>query len=226
MPGKDHDVVQRSPRRSGPRARVSARALSIVVLVVASGCAAPPLPPVNSDLPAGLRVYPGAILDDVLTARGQAVYECNRGSTGLSWDFQGVESALADSTGKRIGTATPGGYFMADDGSYVVTRVDATASMGQDKLPWARLVARLDAGRQTGEGRFGRTQLIQRVSTKGGVAPDGACAVEGAMLYVPYDATYLVYRAPAASQTATPQSGAGAVQPAALSAKALSPPVR
>lgn len=235
MQRKHHEIATGAARRFGPRAgmagrrpSISAHALSIALLIVAAGCAAPPSPPVNSDLPEGLRAYPGAVLDDVLSASGQVVYECNRSGADLSWAYRGVESSLFDSAGKRIGTTTPGGYFMADDGSYAVTRVDAKASMGQQDLPWARLVSRFNAGAQAGTGRFARTQLIQRVNTKGGVAPEGMCANEGAVLYAPYRATYLIYRAPASTNAARPGSStdAAAVHSASLSGKTLPMPSR
>lgn len=235
MQRKHHDIAtgaasrfSRAAGKAGRRTTIAAHGLSIALLIVATGCAAPPSPPVNSDLPEGLRAYPGAILADVLSARGEAVYECNRSGNDLSWAYRGVESPLFDSAGKRIGTAAPGGYFMADDGSYAVTRVDAKASMGQQDLPWARLVSRFNAGEQAGAGRFARTQLIQRVNTKGGVAPEGTCPAEGAMLYAPYRATYLIYRAPAGANAASSESGAdtSAVQSASVSGKTLPLPAR
>lgn len=197
MQRKHHHVVTGGAKRFAPRTKVAAQIVSIAVLLVVSGCAAPPLPPVNSDLPEELRARPGAILEDVLSARGDVIYECERGGNGLSWAYHGTESSLLDSTGKRVGVDAPGGYFTADDGSYVVTRSDAKASVAPDSLPWARLASRFNAGRPAREGRFARTDTIQRVNTKGGLAPDAACADEGAMLYVPYSATYLTYRAPA-----------------------------
>jgi hypothetical protein len=226
MQHKHHDVVTGGAHQFSPRTKTAAHIASIAVLIVASGCASPPLPPVNSDLPEGLRARPGAVLDDVLSARGDVIYECDRGGNGLSWMYRGVESSLFNSTGKRIGTAAPGGYFTADDGSYAVTRTDAKASMGQDSLPWARLVSRFNAGPQAGEGRFARTDIIQRVNTKGGLAPDGTCADEGAMLYAPYSATYLIYRAPGGSKPTQSKSSANAGGLAALSGKELPLPDR
>ncbi|TAM48951.1 MAG: DUF3455 domain-containing protein [Paraburkholderia sp.] len=235
MQRKHHDIATGAASRFNPRASkadrrtsISAHVAAIALLIVATGCAAPPSPPVNADLPEGLRAYPGAILDDVLSARGQVVYECDRSGADLSWAYRGVESPLFDSAGKRIGTAAPGGYFMADDGSYAVTRVDAKASMGPQDLSWARLVSRFNAGALEGTGRFARTQLIQRVNTKGGVAPDGVCANEGAMLYAPYRATYLIYRAPASANAARSNSRAdtSAVQSASVSGKTLPLPAR
>jgi|GEM_PF-1833409 len=235
MQHKHHDIATGATSRASPaagkadrRTSISAHVVSIALLIVTTGCAAPPSPPVNADLPEGLRAYPGAILDDVLSARGQVVYECNRSGADLSWAYRGVESPLFDSAGKRIGTAAPGGYFMADDGSYAITRVDAKASMGEQDLPWARLVSRFNAGAPAGTGRFARTQLIQRVNTKGGGAPDGMCANEGAMLYAPYRATYLIYRAPASANAARSDSGAevSAVQRASVSGQTLPLPTR
>ncbi|WP_448166443.1 DUF3455 domain-containing protein [Burkholderia ambifaria] len=179
------------------------RMLSAGIVTIAA-CAAPPLPPMNRDLPESLRVPPDDVLEDILTAGGEVVYRCDRGDQGLNWVYRGVQSTLVDSTGESVGTALPGGYFSSYDGSYVVSRPDAEATVSPDSLPWARLVARFNGGDKVFETRFARTGLILRVQTTGGLPPDRPCVLAGSVLNVPYTATYLMYRSPSVPAPAIP----------------------
>ena len=128
------------------------RMLSAWIVTIAA-CAAPTLPPMNRDLPESLRVPPDDVLEDILTAGGEVVYRCDRGDQGLNWVYRGVQSTLVDSTGQSVGTALPGGYFSSYDGSYVVSRPDAEATVSPDSLPWARLAARFGDAKPVRRGR-------------------------------------------------------------------------
>lgn len=174
------------------------------LIVMIGGCAAPPLPPTNSDLPESLRVPPQQVLEDILTSTGEVLYRCDRSDNGLNWAYRGVQSTLVDSTGEDVGTALPGDYFSGFDGSYVVSRPDAEATVSADSLPWARLVTRFNAGDKVFETRFARTGLILRVDTQGGLPPDRPCVVAGSTLNVSYSATYLMYRSPSRPAPAMP----------------------
>ncbi|PRD96975.1 hypothetical protein C6P77_23880 [Burkholderia ambifaria] len=196
------------PDSGTARGRASLRALgwaALPAIVVAlAACATPPLPPANVDLPESLRVPSDEVLQDILTSTGDALYRCERGDTGLGWTYRGVQSTLVDSTGQDVGIALPGDYFSAYDGSYVLSRPDAQASVTADSLPWARLVARFNGADKVFETRFAQIGLILRVDTKGGLPPDRPCVVAGSTLNVPYAATYMIYRSPAAPTPVMP----------------------
>jgi hypothetical protein len=174
--------------------RVLPRIAAGGILALIAGCAAPSLPPVNDDLPEALRAPAGVVLEDILTAQGEVLYECARNSNQLAWVEHGVEATLANAGGENVGTVIPGGYFTAYDGSYVITQIAAEAVVTPENLSWARATTRFTAARRPGEGRFSRTALIQRVDTKGGLSPTSDCALEGSANQVPYSATYMVYR--------------------------------
>ena len=191
------------------------RGASVLLLMMLGACAAPPvLPPVNSSLPQSLQAPTGDMLDDVLISGGDIVYQCDRNPAELDWIYLGAESTLFNSSGENVGTVLPGGYFTADDESYVKTQIDAQEVVSQENLPWARFGARLTAGSPTSAGRFARTALIQRVNTIGGLPPTRTCEPDGSMIYVPYSATYMIYRPSADSAAAdTLSPGELAVKP-------------
>lgn len=166
------------------------------ILALIAGCAVPSLPPVNNDLPEALRAPAGAVLEDILNAQGDVLYECARNNNQLAWVEHGVEASLVNAGGENVGTVIPGGYFTAYDGSYVITKIAADAVVAPENLPWTRATTRFTSARRPGEGIFSRTTLIQRVDTKGGLAPTSDCALEGSANQVPYSATYMLYRSP------------------------------
>lgn len=182
-------VFRLRPFRPWHAARVLAAAVPLAGL---AACVSPALPPTDADLPVTLRAGPHQHLDQVLTARGQTIYECRRDGAAQSWTREGDLATLVDPQRRSVGTVAPGGYFAAYDNSYVVTRPDAVAQVTAGTLVWARLVAR-NRQRMTRDGRFARTSMIQQIDTTGGLPPEPLCDREGGTLLVPYSATYLIY---------------------------------
>ncbi|MCR4468315.1 DUF3455 domain-containing protein [Burkholderia sp. SCN-KJ] len=172
------------------------------LLASLAACTAPLAPPADTDLPSALRAGPGRHLDEVLTARGQTIYECRRNGAEQSWVREGELATLVDSQRRSVGTVAPGGYFTAYDDSYVVTRADSVAQVTAGTLTWVRLVARDKRGSQAQTGRFARTSVIQQVNTTGGLPPVPLCDREGGTLLVPYSAAYLMYSEVADGQPA------------------------
>ncbi|RXV65750.1 DUF3455 domain-containing protein [Burkholderia stabilis] len=193
-------------------ARTLASAMTLAAL---AACAAPHVVPADDDLPAMLRAGPAQHLDQVLTARGQTIYECRHDGEVRLWAREGDLATLVDPQRQSVGTVAPGGYFTAYDSSYVVVRADAVAQVTAGTPVWARFVARHRPGSVMRGGRFARTSMIQQVATSGGLPPDPLCDREGSTLLVPYGATYLIYsaRAGSAANTAT-QTGRGGAMPA------------
>jgi hypothetical protein len=153
------------------------------------------VPPANETLPLSLRAGSQEVLQDVLSAVGDEVWNCRRSGGALQWTSTGTEATLVDQARKSVGTVMPNRMFSAYDGSYMIGRLAADQTVTPDALPWQRMDARFNAGERTGEGRFARTTSVQRVLTSGGVPPNPACDQEGVSLFVPYSATYLFYRA-------------------------------
>jgi len=153
------------------------------------------VPPANETLPLSLRADSQEVLQDVLSAVGDEVWNCRRSGAALQWTSAGAEATLVDQARKSVGTVMPNRMFSAYDGSYVIGRVTADETVTPGALPWQRVTARFNAGERTGDGRFARTTSVQRVLTSGGLPPNPLCTQEGVSLFVPYSATYLFYRA-------------------------------
>ncbi|MCA3783287.1 MAG: DUF3455 domain-containing protein [Burkholderia sp.] len=177
---------------------------SAIALVTLAACASPPVLPADDDLPAMLRAGPAQHLDQVLTARGQTVYECRRDGAMRLWAREGDLATLVDRQRQSVGTVAPGGYFTAYDSSYVVVRTDAVAQVTAGTPVWTRYVARRRPGSAMRTGRFTRTSIIQQVDTRGGLPSDALCEREGSTLLVPYGATYLIYSASAVAPSNAP----------------------
>jgi hypothetical protein len=174
---------------------LAVKSMATVLAAALSACAAPPTPPENAALPESLRVPSSAILEQTLTTSGDSMFRCMRTPDGLQWRYQGSVATLVDPSGRDVGTITPGGYFLAYDGSYVITRVDAQTLDSTDSLPWVHLSARFNVNGQSDQTNlFGGTRYVQRITTKGGLPKSADCAIEGIYEYAPYSATYMLYR--------------------------------
>lgn len=175
--------------------------LSLIALPFVVGCAAtPPAPAVDtSTLPAEVRVPPGNKAALQLKAVGEVTWVCEfKGAPTLGqyeWKIQRPDARLLDRDGKQVGRyfgVPPQWDYWA--GSNVTGEPVATAPSGPGNLP----VALVKANPATGSaGVFTGTTYIQRVATKGGVAPAEEC---GWMIHrqtrnVKYEADYIFYRA-------------------------------
>jgi hypothetical protein len=144
---------------------------------------APDLPPVceNIEAPAGnklaFRVY----------AVGVQRYRWN----GATWDFvEPVATLYADSKyNVKVGIHFAGPTWESILGGKVVaTRVDG-CSPDPASIPWLLLRA------TSADGVLGSVTFIQRVNTKGGLAPTAPGASTGVMAEIPYTTEYYFYRA-------------------------------
>lgn len=131
-----------------------------------------------------------------LAARGVQIYECRAKGEGFEWTFVAPEAELFDGTGRVAGTHGAGPHWLAADGSriegQVVSRQDAPVA---GAIPWLLLRVQVSNGR----GLFGRISHVQRLNTRGGVAPAEGCRREtlGQAARVPYTADYrFLERAP------------------------------
>ncbi|GAB7538336.1 DUF3455 domain-containing protein [Burkholderia sp. 3C] len=192
---------------ANPRRRALAPA-ALALLATLAGCATPPPPgPPDAGVPDSLRGPTAELWQETLTAAGDQVYRCHRvtalepGAPGspagqtLRWQPYGPEATLIDAHGQSVGSVTPGRYFLAHDGSFAVGKTLAATIVDANALPWVRYG--IDASTRAGDGQGGRMTNISaviRMNTRGGIPASDACRVEGTQLYVPYFATYQLYR--------------------------------
>ena len=130
-------------------------------------------------------------------ATGSQVYECvpkSGQAGGFEWAFRAPEAKLTSGLlGSDLGKHYGGPTWEAPDGSRVLGEVKERApAPDPSAIPWLLLNARSTFGK----GVFTQTRSIQRVGTKGGIAPTEACSVANANQFVrvPYTATYYFYR--------------------------------
>jgi hypothetical protein len=146
-------------------------------------------------LPAAVQVPAGHKVAMETVGTGDITYECRaKAGGGHEWVFVGPDAKLWDRGGKQVGTyyGPPATWANLDGSKLTATQV-AVAPAGDGNIPY-QLVK---ANSAMGNGMMNGTAYIQRVATKGGVAPSAACggANMGARQVVKYQADYIFYRA-------------------------------
>ena len=155
--------------------------LAIFAALAAAGCASQPV------VPPTLRPAPNEVLAMVVAAEGVQIYECR----DQKWVFVAPRAGLFDAHGKLVGHHYAGPHWEALDGSRIVGSVKSRADAPEaDAIPWLLLSAKSDGA----EGTLSRVTSVQRVSTRGGVAPAGACAEPGERARVAYTADYYFFK--------------------------------
>ena len=167
--------------------------LNVLLLGVLAACATTP-PLAAPEVPPALRPPAGQSPHLEALATGVQIYECSQKADGsYEWAFRAPEATLADRSGRALGKHYAGPTWEAADGSLVVGEVKAR-DPGPDRsaIPWLLLAAKSNKG----SGTFAETKSIQRVATKGGVAPSAPCGAANLheAAKVPYTATYYFYR--------------------------------
>ncbi|WP_439662361.1 DUF3455 domain-containing protein [Lentzea sp. HUAS TT2] len=118
-----------------------------------------------------------------LQAKGVQTYTCTAGA------WKGLEPAatLSDRLGRAVGLHSRGPIWVSTvDGSAVEA---APVDGARNEVPGAVPELLLKAKSTRGEGTFAGVSYVQRLNTKGGVAPAGGCT-EGAQTSVRYEALY------------------------------------
>jgi Protein of unknown function (DUF3455) len=116
-------------------------------------------------------------------AKGVQTYTCTTGA------WKGLEPAatLADRLGRAVALHSRGPIWVSTlDGSAVEA---APVDGARNEVPGAVPELLLKAKSTRGDGVFGKVSYVQRLATKGGVAPTGGCQ-EGAQTSVHYEALY------------------------------------
>ena len=148
------------------------------------------------DLPEPVRVPAGHTMAMKAVGVGELTYEC-RAKAGdamaYEWVFVGpVARLLDDSRSKEIGKYYAGPTWEAADGSKVTGKQVAIAPASPGNIP----LQLVKAEPAMGAGAMAGVTYIQRVNTKGGVAPAAPCAASavGTKQQVPYQADYVFFK--------------------------------
>jgi hypothetical protein len=147
-------------------------------------------------VPATLTPPAGESLKLKLSAIGVQIYSCNATPAGgYGWTFLAPQADLFNDDGQLVGTHFIGPTWQSNDGSSVVGKKIAGATIDASAVPWLLLQGVSHAAEA---GRFSEVTSIQRLSTVGGLAPTDACDAThnlGAIVQVPYSADYMFYEA-------------------------------
>jgi hypothetical protein len=123
-----------------------------------------------------------------VVGRGVQIYDCN--ATTLAWTFREPAAVLYGRGGHPVGIHFRGPTFESFDGSSVTgTLVASVAAPEPGAIPWLLLRAV-----PQGDGVLGNVDYVQRIETRGGVAPAGPCDPAGdRTVAVPYRARYVFF---------------------------------
>ena len=161
-------------------------------------CACASTPPAmkvdNTGLPEAVRVPSGHKQLMVATGIGEITYECREKKDMAGqheWAFVGPVASLNGADRKPVGKYYAGPTWEADDGYKVTGKQVAVAPAGAGNIP----LQLVKAEPSMGSGAMSGVSYIQRLNTKGGVAPALACdaATKGQRRQVAYEADYLFY---------------------------------
>lgn len=128
---------------------------------------------------------------------GEITYECRAKANtpgAFEWVFVGPKADLNDRKGAKLGTYYgPPATWAANDGSALTGTQVAVAPAAAGSIP----LQLVKANPATGNGAMTGMAYIQRVATKGGVAPAAACdgAGVGKKEIVKYQADYIFWKA-------------------------------
>ena len=148
------------------------------------------------DVPEAVRVPAGHTAAMTAVGVGELTYECKAKATDAAvfeWTFAGPMAKLMDAkTQKEVGKYYGGPTWESMDGSKVTGKQVAVAPAAAGNIPF-QLVK---ADPAMGNGAMTGITYIQRVNTKGGVAPSEACnaGMAGTKKMVAYQADYVFYK--------------------------------
>jgi hypothetical protein len=147
------------------------------------------------DVPSDLMPPASAVLLFEFGARGDQIYTCKAkpdDATAYVWTFKAPQAELFNERGELVGTHFVGPTWQGQDGSAVVGAVLKRADApSKNAIQWLLL----GATSHDGDGVFSTITHIQRLDTKGGVAPTKGCDAThlDEDVRVPYKATYAFY---------------------------------
>jgi hypothetical protein len=175
----------------------TAAAATAVLLSACAGMGSKPAAMYSQDtLPDAVKVPTGHRVAMETVGVGEITYECRPKvdmAGSYEWVFVGPKAVLNDRKGSAVGSYYgPPATWESKDGSKLTGMQMAVTPAGAGNIP----LQLVKANAATGEGAMKGVSHIQRVATKGGVAPAAACttANAGSRQIVSYRADYIFYK--------------------------------
>jgi len=178
--------------------------LALTAAATFAGCASQPMMmssykqdmlPEPVKVPAGHKVAMETVVVGEITYEGRVKATSSANTMGEhEWVFVGPKAALNDRAGKTVGTYFgPPATWQSLDGSKLTGAQVAVAPAGAGNIP----LQLVKANPADGMGAMNGTTYIQRVATRGGVAPALPCNAGslGQKQIVTYQADYIFYKA-------------------------------
>lgn len=167
--------------------RAPAAVFALVASIAAGGATAAGLDP-------AIRTAPDETTAAVIPLRGVQIYECQAGKDkpdAYQWAFIAPQALIPDAAGKVVGNHYAGPTWEANDGSRIKGSVKGRQDGGPGNIPWLLLTTAAE-----GNGLFGGVTSVQRLNTRGGVAPESGCDARavGRRIHVEYSADYHFFR--------------------------------
>jgi hypothetical protein len=164
-------------------------------LSILGGCAMQGQMVRNADLPEAIRVPAGHSQALYTVGVGELTYECREKKDmagAFEWAFAGPVAALNDARGTAVGKYYAGPTWESMDGSKVTGKQVAVSPNQPDSIP----LQLVKANPATGQGAMTGISYIQRLNTRGGIAPTLPCGAEqkGQKQQVAYQADYVFYK--------------------------------
>jgi hypothetical protein len=179
---------------SAPR-RILQSILFGALLLIAEAIWAQLAPGTPPKAPKELQPPTGEVLLLHLKGKGNQIYVCQNAAGSYAWKLKAPDAKLLGDRGELAGRHFAGPTWEATDGSRVVGKLVATVpSPESGSIPWLLVTA----ASHDGAGIMARVQTIQRLETKGGIAPATGCGATSANeeVAVPYEANYYFYGEP------------------------------
>ncbi len=175
-----------------------AAAAALSLTACASNMSAPaPMMYSQAALPAAVQVPAGNKVAMETVGVGEITYECRAKANmpgQFEWVFAGPDAKLMDRSGKQVGKyyGPPATWESMDGSKFTATQL-AVAPGGTGNIP----MQLVKANPAMGMGAMQGVSYVQRVATKGGVAPAMPCGAAnmGAKQIVNYQADYIFYKA-------------------------------
>lgn len=155
-----------------------------------------PVEHMQADVPAAVQVPAGHKVALSTVGIGEITYECREKTDAagqFTWVFVGPVAALNARSGTQVGKYYgPPATWEANDGSKITGTQVAVAPGAAGSIPF-QLVK---ANPAIGQGAMSGVSYVQRVATRGGVAPALPCGApqKGAKEIVKYQADYLFWK--------------------------------
>ncbi len=176
--------------------------LSLAPIALLTACAGMSSPAMmksydQSALPDAVKVPAGHRVAVETVGVGEITYECRakaNAADAFEWTFVGPKADLNSRGGAKIGTYYgPPATWASGDGSAITGAQLATAPGGSGNIP----MQLVKANPATGAGAMNGVTYVQRVATRGGVAPASACdgSAVGRKQIVKYQADYIFWKA-------------------------------